>query len=162
MNIVEFYTDGGYRSKCEIGAYAYVAIKKDQLFKQYKKAVARVPDLKVTNITMEMNAVLKVLKFINGGGVKTDDIVYIITDSQFVQLGITEWSKAWRVNNWKNSKNKTIENYELWREILDLYYDKCKNFKINIQWTRGHNGDKWNEYVDKLCNEAMDDYIINN
>lgn len=161
MNTLNIYTDGGFRSKYKVGSYAYVVINNETIVREFKKPVvsSNLED-KVTNITMEMKAVIEALKYINSN-FSTNDAIYILTDSQYVQLGVTDWSNKWRINGWKNAKGKTIENYDLWRELLDLYYVKNKNFKINIQWVRGHDGNRWNEYVDKMCNDAMDYHIIN-
>lgn len=36
-------------------------------------------------------------------------------------------------------------------EVLPLLY----NLKPKFEWVRGHNGDKWNEYVDELCTREI-------
>lgn len=163
MNVINIYTDGGFRKKYDVGAYAFTVIdNENNIIKDYKIAVSSTDSMKVTNITMEMNAVLKALKYINGVKPLENQVFYIITDSQYVQLGITDWSKKWVTNNWKTAGNKPVKNSDLWKEILDLYYVKCKNITLNIQWVRGHDGNQWNEHVDKLCNEAMDNHVIYN
>ena len=48
-----------------------------------------------------------------------------------------------------------------WLYLNELYNNLSKSYKsINIQWVEGHSGDEWNEEADKLCNEAMDEYLI--
>ena len=166
MKVIKIYTDGGYRRKSKIGAYSYVTLIDDIIDKKESMAVPEINGLKVTNNTMELQAVIKSLSQLNwymSNGYKTNNcIVYLWTDSQYVQLGLTEWIHNWKRNGWKNASNKPIHNKKLWIELNELFEKLNKFYKsINIQWVEGHSGDKWNDEVDKMCNNAMDNYIIN-
>lgn len=163
MKVIKIYTDGGYRRKSKLGAYAYVILINGVIVKEYKLAVPQNEGIKVTNNTMEMNAVLKALNWLVSNGYKAEDyVVYVWTDSQYVQLGLTEWIHNWKKNGWKNASRKPIENKDLWNKLDNLFNNLGKVYKsINIQWVEGHSGDEWNDKVDALCNEAMDEYVIN-
>ena len=58
-----------------------------------------------TNNRMELQAAIEGIRKVN-----VDDSVTIITDSQYVKNGITEWIKNWKNNDWKTSSKKTVKN----------------------------------------------------
>ena len=93
-----------------------------------------------TNNRMELSAVIEALKVI-----KRNCPITIFTDSQYVKRGITEWIDGW-IKNWKN-----VKNVDLWQELYPL----SKQYNIDWQWVRGHNGDKYNERADELANLAI-------
>ena len=131
MNEITIYTDGACRGngKAEnIGAYAYLMLYGDHK-KEYAKAVRN-----TTNNIMELTAVIEALK-----AIKKKLPITIYSDSQYVVSTINE--------GWKIKKNQ-----KLWQD----YFEIAKDFKIKVIHTRGHSGNRYNEYVDGLCNRAMD------
>ena len=64
---------------------------------------------------MELLAPIKALKKISAG-----EKVQIFTDSKYVKMGITEWIKSWKKNNWKTSSKKKVKNIDLWKELDTL------------------------------------------
>ena len=82
---------------------------------------------------MELTAVIEALMFMN------DETIYeIYTDSQLTL-------------NCATGKWKRKSNLDLWKQF-DLEY---KNKKVKWKWVKAHNGDEYNEMVDKLAyNEA--------
>lgn len=98
-----------------------------------------------TNNRMEMLAVIRALQFLPSGS-----NVYVFTDSQYVQKGITHWVPSWKRKNWLSVRNKPVANKDLWVEL-----DKQNNrHMISWHWVRGHDGDAHNERVDKLAYQA--------
>ena len=70
-----------------------------------------------TNNIMEMTAVIRALeKCIE----LNERNVIIYTDSKYVKLGLTEWSKKWVSNGWKTSTGNDVANKELWVRLLEL------------------------------------------
>jgi ribonuclease HI len=55
-----------------------------------------------TNNKAELLAAIDGLK-----ATPTGSLVLILTDSNYVRRGATEWSTDWVENNWKNAKKKT-------------------------------------------------------
>jgi len=98
-----------------------------------------------TNNIMEMTAVIKALEKCLEIDEK-DVIVY--TDSKYVKLGITEWSKKWRTNGWKTSTGKDVANKELWVRIFELI-ELMGIF--TIEWVRAHSTNERNNEVDILA-----------
>lgn len=149
MNI-EIYTDGACRGNQfdqNLGAWAYL-ITYNNAGKTYYYKVEK----NTTNNIMELTAVIEALdklyKF-SEDIAKTDNIT-VYSDSTYVVMGITTWFKGWIKNNWKH-----VKNAELWKRLFELK-NKFKNIKF--QHIFGHSGNKGNEFVDSLCNKAMDDF----
>lgn len=99
-----------------------------------------------TNNVAEMTAVIEGLKRVPEGV-----LVQIITDSQLVQKGMTEWRKGWEKNNWKTSSKEPVKNKDLWVALLAL----ADKRKVSVLWVRGHDGHPLNERCDKLANKAV-------
>jgi len=96
---------------------------------------------------MEMTAVIKALeKCIEIG---YDDVI-IFTDSNYVKMGLLEWSKNWERNGWKTSKGEDVKNKDLWVHMLYLLR-KIEN--VEMKWVKAHNGNEKNERVDTVARE---------
>ncbi len=76
--------------------------------------------------------------------------VEVISDSQYLIKGMTEWIHGWQAKGWKNSERKTVENRDLWEKLLIL----AERHQVKWTWVRGHDGHPENERCDKLANEA--------
>jgi ribonuclease HI len=141
MKIIEVYTDGSCApTNPGPGACAYAIVDNNVLlrseaFKFHES----------TNNIMELTAVIKALECCIQK--YSDCDIYLFTDSQYVQKGMTEWGNKWKEKNWRNSSGKPVANKECWIQILDLQ----SKLRITPQWVRGHSGNPWNEFVDKLC-----------
>ena len=97
-----------------------------------------------TNNRMEMRAAIEGLN-----ALKRPAQVVLVTDSQYVIKGITEWIHGWKKRGWKNSKKKPVENRDLW-EALD---EAVSRHEVTWEWTRGHSGHPENERVDVAARE---------
>ena len=100
-----------------------------------------------TNNRMELTAVIESLKYLKQRNTLESCTIY--TDSQYVFNGITKWRHNWKENDWKNSKKKSVLNYDLWKK-LDFMVAESKH--VSFVWIRGHNGDYGNEMADMLAN----------
>lgn len=141
---ITIYTDGGYRPKDNIGAWACLLRYKEH----YKELSGYC--LNTTNNVMELTAVINALK-----ALKRPCEVELYSDSEYVVKGITEWIHGWLKNGWK-SKNKTpVKNQEYWKELYSL----TTIHNISFIWVKGHSRNKDNERVDFLCNQAMNNAL---
>lgn len=160
--MLRLYSDGGFRPKYKIGAYGYVIVEGNDVIHTQAKAYDATEERKVTNNTMELKGLIEGYKDLLNRNVGNEDILYVILDSQYVQLGITEWSKNWMQNRWRNSSNKLVKNVNLWQKVTRLHKKIEEKFKIvHVQWVESHGTNEYNNLADKLCNDAMDDFIIN-
>lgn len=132
------YTDGS--SHNGIGSWAFAIVDDcDTLIRDGGEAFE-----KATNSRGEMLAVINGLK-----AFKKSSIVEVISDSAFVVNCFKDkWYIKWRNNGWYASSGP-VKNVDLWKELLSV----AESFEHPIQWThiRGHQGNKWNEYVDDMC-----------
>jgi ribonuclease HI len=112
---------------------------------------------RTTNNRMELQAVIEGLR-----ALREPCIVFISTDSQYVQRGITEWLEIWKANGWKKSKKDkaghSVLNQDLWLEL-----DKrLAAHTVQWQWVKGHADDKDNLRCDSLANRAAREEICSN
>ncbi len=143
MKQVELITDGGCRGNPGLGAWAALL-----RYGQHEKMLSgAVPE--TTNNRMELMAVIEGLQ-----ALKEPVEVTIVTDSQYVKKGVTEWMPNWKRNGWKTASKKPVKNKDLW-EQLDA---ALQQHRVHWQWVKGHAGHPDNERVDALANETMDAY----
>lgn len=126
-------TDGAYSSSLDQGGVAFVFLCDDKPVLEFSKMYKG-----VTNNKMELLSVIIGLSAIKG----SIESLVITTDSMYV-IGCASLG-------WKRKKN-----VELWKKF-DEQYERVKTLCSNISFkhVKGHNGDKWNEYVDKLAVKA--------
>lgn len=78
--------------------------------------------------------------------------VRVVSDSQYVIKGMTEWIGGWQRRGWKNAQGEPVKNKELWLELLEA----AKPHQVTWQWVKGHAGHHYNERCDVLAKaEAM-------
>jgi ribonuclease HI len=84
--------------------------------------------------------------------------ITVITDSQYLLRGITDWINNWKKNRWRGSSGRPVVNKDLWLELDQL----CADRDISWKWVPGHSGYKFNEIADKLAKKAAQegmDYV---
>ena len=124
------YPDGGYSISTGIGGSAFVILKEDKLVAEGTYKVE-----KETSQRAELKAIiLAIWKVPEGSKVK------IVTDSQYAITVLARIPK------------KPKKNLELIGKFWEIKVSR--NIRVSFEWTRGHNGDLWNERCDQLCSEA--------
>ena len=137
--MITIYTDGSCLGNPGKGGWAAI------IFMEEKKIKIKGGKKNTTNNQMELMASIQALKKIPSG-----KKIEIYTDSKYVKMGITEWIKNWKKNNWKTSSKKKVKNIELWKELDNL----SEKHQIKWSWVKGHSGNVFNEEVDQLAREA--------
>ena len=94
-----------------------------------------------TNNRMELRAAIEAARAMAGLPSAT-----IITDSQYVKRGITEWMTGWKRKGWITATGAPVVNRDLWEEL-----DREAGPHIAWEWTRGHSGDLGNERCDEIA-----------
>ena len=124
------YTDGAYSSVRDQGGIGIIFLKNGEEVLRYSNMYKG-----TSNNQMELGAIIIALRMIKG---KIDSLT-IYTDSQYC-IGCATLG-------WKRKKNKIM-----WTEF-DKQYKRVKQLCPNIQsiHVKGHNGEKYNEIVDKLA-----------
>jgi len=137
--IIKIYTDGSCLGNPGKGGWAAIILMEEEKIK------IKGSKKNTTNNQMELMASIQALKKIPSG-----KKIEIYTDSKYVKMGITEWIKNWKKNNWKTSSKKKVKNIELWKELDNL----SEKHQIKWSWVKGHSGNVFNEEVDQLAREA--------
>ncbi len=138
---VIIYSDGGCRPNPGPGGWGAV-----MLFPGRPPVELSGHEDDTTNNRMELTAALEALRALD----RPHD-VRIVTDSQYLKKGITQWLSGWRARGWKTASKASVKNRDLW-EALDK---ELSRHKVSWEWTRGHTGHRWNERADELATEAM-------
>jgi len=146
---LEIFTDGGCSGNPGPGGWAYVIVG--------EKIIAREmgAEENTTNNRMELTAVIAALrKFKTLDNALQDGVprkATVLTDSQYVQKGITEWISKWKRNSWRTADKKPVKNRDLWIELDSL----AGELPLVWQWVRGHSGVRYNEECDRMVQEAI-------
>src|SRR3954468_18456441 len=98
-------------------------------------------DLQTTNNRMELRAAIEAARATLGWPAAT-----IVTDSQYVRRGITEWLAGWKRKGWITSTGTPVVNRDIWEEL-----DAVADARLTWEWTRGHSGDPGNERCDEIA-----------
>jgi len=144
-NILEIYTDGSCFGNPGPGGWAYIILKNDKIIEENSGKSKN-----TTNNIMELEAVICSLRNLEIYDYKK---IIIYSDSTYVINGITKWIHTWKINGWKTSNKNPVKNTLLWMELYNL----SKNLFIEWKHVKAHNGNHYNELVDKKAK-----HIINN
>lgn len=138
---VTIYTDGGADPNPGPGGWAAVLID---------PAGARVKELSggeplSTNNRMELTAAIRALE-----ALERRCQVRLVTDSQYLRLGVTRWLPDWVARGWRRRQGE-VQNLDLWRRLEEL----TRRHEVRWDWVKGHSGDRHNERADRLASEAI-------
>ncbi|MBV9766269.1 MAG: ribonuclease HI, partial [Acidobacteriaceae bacterium] len=103
-----------------------------------------------TNNRMEITAAIEGLKRL-----KESCSVEIITDSEYLKNGITQWITAWKRNGWKSAGKKPVKNQDLWMALEQL----TTTHRTQWSWTKGHASHEDNNRCDELATRAAREQI---
>lgn len=129
--VVEIWTDGACLGNPGPGGWAAVL----RLGEREKELVGGEPE--TTNNRMELMAAISALE-----ALKRPSKVRLVSDSEYVVKGITEWLPGWRAKGWKKVKNR-----DLWERLAEV----AGRHEVTWEWVRGHSGNVMNERVDRLA-----------
>jgi ribonuclease HI len=99
---------------------------------------------RTTNNRMELTAVIEGLRALKPGQRYR---VQVVTDSEYVQRGMSEWLPGWIRKNWRTAGRTPVKNAELWKALAEL----AAQHEITFMHTYGHAGHPENERADALA-----------
>ncbi|MBT6356060.1 MAG: ribonuclease HI [Nitrosomonadales bacterium] len=138
--MIKIYTDGACKGNPGVGGWGALILQDDKNIELFGG------ENETTNNRMELMAVIMALKEMS----PSEELI-IYTDSTYVQKGISEWIKNWKLNNWRSSNKKPVKNKDLWMQLDEASYSR----KINWEWVKGHAGNEGNEKADELANKGV-------
>ena len=152
--IVRMFTDGACSNNPGPGGYAAL------ITTTLGTKIISGFEMETTNNRMELMAVIKGIEevmniiFLEEQRIKK---LEIISDSAYVVNAINQnWLQSWKTNGFKTKDNKPIKNIEIWKK-LDEQLETLKFIEVEIVFTKikGHNGNYFNEMVDKIAREEI-------
>jgi ribonuclease HI len=94
---------------------------------------------------MELTAAIEGLRML-----KERCEVEVVTDSEYLKNGITQWVPNWKKRNWMTVQKKPVINRDLWEE-LDT---QVARHSTQWSWTKGHALHEDNNRADELASMA--------
>lgn len=137
---VEIFSDGACSGNPGPGGYGTL-LRFGDIEKEFS---GYAPD--TTNNRMELTGAIVGLE-----ALKRPCQVRLVTDSQYLVKGMTEWLSGWQRNNWKNSKKEAVLNRDLWERLVEL----AQIHQIEWVWVKGHAGHPDNERCDELARREI-------
>ena len=128
MAILRIYTDGacaGNQSDQNIGGWGAILE-----YGEHQKELFG-GQANTTNNRMELTAVIEAFKALKQANQKIE----VFTDSSYVANCFREeWYVSWEKNHWRNAAKKSVENQELWKELLAL----VRQHEVRFFRVKGH------------------------
>lgn len=141
---VQLITDGACVGNPGPGGWAFILRYGD--FK--REAFGSNPH--TTNNRMELTAAIEGMKRL-----KETCAVEVVTDSQYLKNGITQWIRDWKRNGWKTAAKQPVLNKELWIALDEL----VARYETTWKWTKGHASHGDNNRCDELATRAAREQI---
>jgi ribonuclease HI len=156
MNTITIYTDGACKSNGKHyakGGYGIFFGENDS-----RNISEPLTGDKITNQVAELKAILVAIE-----SVKDDyNKIIIKTDSMYSINCITKWADKWKLNNWKKSDGKVIEN----KELITTIYDYYMNHDIEFHHIRSHmaqpdiKSPKYNDWYGNMMADMLANKMI--
>ena len=141
LPFVQLFSDGACRGNPGPGGWAYI-LRHPATGTEKEGSGGQA---ETTNNQMELMAVIAGL-----AALKHRSEVEVITDSNYVAKGCSEWLAGWKKNGWRRREGKTwkpVKNVELWQRLDEL----LAAHQVRFTWIRGHSGHPENERCDELA-----------
>jgi ribonuclease HI len=137
---VEIFSDGACKGNPGPGGWGALL-----RFGEHQKEIFG-GEAHTTNNRMELMAVIQALE-----ALKRPVPVRVVTDSQYLRQGVTQWMARWKRNGWQTSDRQPVKNQDLWERLDRALADH----QIEWRWVRGHAGHPENERADALANRGI-------
>ena len=144
-NIIEVYTDGACRGNPGPGGWG-VLLRDAKGEKELYGAEAA-----TTNNRMELMAAIQGLEALTEAR-----RVVLVTDSQYLKNGITQWLANWKRKGWRTASKQPVKNVDLWQRLDEI----AGRHEIDWQWVKAHSGHAENERADQLANRGIDELLV--
>ncbi|HLH19072.1 MAG TPA: ribonuclease HI [Bryobacteraceae bacterium] len=139
MKKVQLITDGACIGNPGPGGWAALL-----RYQEHKKELWG-SERQTTNNRMELRAAIEGLRALKEGCE-----VEVVTDSQYLKNGITQWIHNWKRRGWMTAEKKPVLNQDLW-QALD---EQVERHKVTWSWTKGHASHADNNRCDELATRA--------
>ena len=122
--IYKLFTDGSYNERTKTGGYAFLI-----------KGINNNTSLCTGKLKKKSSNLIELIAVIKGlQKLKRIKYVRIISDSQYVKKGITEWVINWKLNNWITANGEKVKYIRYWKRLDKLTEKKY----IEFEWIKAH------------------------
>ena len=145
---VILFTDGACSGNPGPGGWA--AILKHPASGKVKRLSGGDPS--TTNNRMELMAAIEGLRAVDASKRRR---VHLVSDSEYVIKGLTEWITGWIANHWRRGRKAgapPVKNADLWQELHAL----TQALEMSYEHVRGHSGHPENEECDQMAVAAIE------
>lgn len=139
MKKVQLITDGACLGNPGPGGWASIL-----RFNEHKKEMWGC-EKHTTNNRMELTAAIEGLR-----ALRESCEVEVVTDSEYLKNGITNWIHGWKRKGWITAAKKPVVNQDLW-QALD---EQVNRHQTKWTWTKGHASHTDNNRCDELATRA--------
>lgn len=139
MKQVQMITDGACLGNPGPGGWACILRHKERRKEIFGSS------RHTTNNRMELAAAIEGFR-----ALKEPCEVEVVTDSEYVMKGITQWIQGWKRKGWMTAAKKPVVNQDLWMALDRL----ASAHKVRWTWTRGHADHADNNRADELATQA--------
>lgn len=144
--MIEVYLDGACSGNPGVGGWGAIV-----RYPNGKEVELSGAEPYTTNNRMELLSAIVALESLKSC---TKLKVIVVSDSQYLIKGASEWMENWEKRGWRNSKREPVPNLDLWQRIRRL---KALH-QIIWTWVRAHNGHTENEKCDQLAKKAIREF----
>lgn len=151
---IELYVDGACHGNPGPGGWGIVALLLNEAgtIIDHQESHGAIDSI-TTNNRAELAAALNGLAFVTekiGLDAWPACQVTVISDSQYVVKGFTEWLPGWEARGWQTKGGKAPENRRLWERLKAA----GAGLSVEWRWVSGHSGNRWNKRADALATLA--------
>ena len=139
MKGVTLFTDGSCLGNPGPGGWACI------LRYGQRERVLQGGEIRTTNNRMELLAAISGLHALTEACVVT-----VITDSLYLQQGMTIHLERWRQRGWLNSRGASIANRDLWEKLIMA----ARRHETTWRWVRSHGSDPDQDRCDALAHQC--------
>ena len=139
MKKVQLITDGACLGNPGPGGWAALL-----RYNEHKKELWG-SEPRTTNNRMELRAAIEGLRALKEGCE-----VEVVTDSEYLKNGITQWIHGWKRKGWMTAAKKPVVNQDLWK-ALDA---EVARHQTTWVWTKGRASHADNNRCDELASRA--------
>ncbi len=138
--VLTIYTDGACKGNPGPGGWGALLCYGD------RQQTLQGSALSTTNNRMELMAAIEALQHL-----QHPCSLVLVTDSQYLQKGISEWLPLWKQRDWRKADGKPVKNVDLWQSLEAA----VARHEVSWQWVRGHSGHPGNATADHLARTAI-------
>jgi ribonuclease HI len=136
---VQLITDGACLGNPGPGGWAAIL-----RYNQHKKEIWG-SEPQTTNNRMELRAAIEGLR-----ALRENCAVEVVTDSEYLKNGITNWIHGWKRKGWMTAAKKPVVNQDLWKQLDE----QVNRHQTAWTWTKGHADHADNNRCDELASRA--------